>query len=64
MTETAVFFGGFIRWLLKGCKTKLGDEVHNRFEGTTFLKDYGLENYILGVFSSFVLICLLIWIIF
>jgi len=23
-------FGGFVRWLLKGCKTKLSDEIHGR----------------------------------
>ena len=56
--------GAFIRWLLKGCKTKLVDEIHGRFEGTTFLKDYDFENYFLGLFSVFVFICLLIWVMF
>ena len=32
MIETAEHIGGFVRWLLKGCKTKLGDEIHGRLE--------------------------------
>ena len=34
--------GAFVRWLLKGCKTKLKYEV---FDNT----DYDRENYLIGI---------------
>lgn len=44
----ANWVGAFFRWLLKGCKTKLRDEIDGNFEGT-FIKDYETENIILGI---------------
>jgi hypothetical protein len=34
MPETARWLGGFIRWLLKGCKTNLVDEMQGNLEAT------------------------------
>ena len=34
MPETARWIGGFIRWLLKGCKTSLKDEVEGNLDAT------------------------------
>lgn len=51
MPETTKHLGAFIRWLLKGCKTKLIDEVDGNFE-PKILRSYDAENYILGLISS------------
>ena len=56
--------GGFIRWLFKGCQTNLGDEVHGRLESKTFLKDYDLENYIIGITATVIILGLAIWMFF
>jgi hypothetical protein len=55
MPETARWFGGFIRWLLKGCKTSLSDEIHGRLE-PTWGKNYDFENYIIGLVSMSIII--------
>ena len=34
MPETAMWLGGLIRWLLKGCNTNLKDEVQGNLEAT------------------------------
>lgn len=34
MFGVATFVGGVMRWLLKGCKTKLKDEIDGNFEPT------------------------------
>lgn len=46
--------GALIRWLLKGCKTKLKDEVNGNLEAT-WGRSYGIENYIIGVISLLIL---------
>jgi hypothetical protein len=48
MPETAKHLGGFIRWLLKGCKTRLRDELDSALE-PTWGGSYGMENYIKAV---------------
>lgn len=52
MASWAMLLGGFVVWLLKGCKTKLKDEID----------DDDIRNYIVGVATVGVLlvsICLL-----
>jgi len=39
--------GAFVRWLFKGCKTKLRDEIEGNFEATWGVT-YDMENYIIG----------------
>ena len=55
MIETADHIGGFVRWLLKGCKTKLGDEIHGRLE-PKWLKSYDTENYIIGLITCIIIV--------
>ncbi len=64
MPEWGMLIGGFIRWLFKGCRTNLGDEVHGRLEPTTFLKDYDLENFFLGIITVIIILGLTIIIFF
>ncbi len=52
---TTKFLGGFIRWLIKGCRTKLKDEVEGNLE-PKWLKSYGTENYIIGLITSIIMI--------
>lgn len=57
----AKLLGGFIRWLIKRCKTSLRDEIEGNFEGT-WGSTYSTENYIIGI--STVIIILVIVAIF
>lgn len=53
--------GGLVRWLLKGCKTKLRDEIEGNLEGT-WCSSYSTENYIIGI-SIVILILIVVLII-
>ena len=44
----AKLLGGLIRWLIKGCKTSLRDEIEGNFEGS-WGGTYSTENYIIGL---------------
>ncbi len=63
MPETARLLGGFVRWLIKGCKTKLGDEVNGLLEAT-WGSTYDLENYIIGLITSVIVIGIVILVFF
>ena len=63
MPETAMLVGGFIRWLLKGCKTKLKDEIEGDFKAT-WGGTYDTENYIIGVATAVVILGIVIWLFF
>ena len=63
MPETARWLGGFIRWLLKDCKTNLVDEMQGNLEAT-WVESYDFENYIIGIITAAILIGVLIWIAF
>ena len=63
MPETAMRLGGFIRWLLKGCKTNLKDEVQGNLEAT-WGGSYDCENYIIGIITAAILIGVFSWIAF
>jgi len=62
MPEWAEIIGAFLRWLLKGCKTKLKDEIEGNLL-PSWGKSYDFENFIIGV--AFVAICLslIVWLI-
>ncbi|HKM11919.1 MAG TPA: hypothetical protein PL115_01770 [Bacteroidales bacterium] len=47
--------GAFVRWLFKGCKTKLRDEIEGNFEATWGVT-YDMENYIIGNVTVLVMI--------
>ncbi len=63
MPETAELIGGFIRWLLKGCKTSLHDELEGNLDAT-WGGSYDFENYIVGLITSAIIIGLIIWMVF
>jgi hypothetical protein len=47
-----------IRWLFKGCKTKLSDEIHGKLPAT-WGSSYDAENLILGIIGSIIFILLI-----
>ena len=55
---TAMFIGAIVRWLFKGCKTKLRDEIDGNFV-PKILWSYDFENYIIGLLICIVLIALM-----
>ena len=55
--------GGFIRWLLKGCKTSLRDEVEGNLDAS-WGGSYDFENYIIGLITSIIIIGLIVWMFF
>ncbi len=61
--EIAKLIGGFIRWLLKGCKTSLQDEIEGNFDAT-WGGTYDTENYIIGVVTVVIILGIVIWLIF
>lgn len=63
MPETAKWIGGFIRWLLKGCKTSLRDEVEGNLDAS-WGGSYDFENYIIGLITSILIIGLIVWMFF
>jgi hypothetical protein len=61
MPEWAEFIGAIIRWLLKGCKTSLRDEIGGNFE-RSWGPSYDVENLIIGIVSVDILLVLILWI--
>lgn len=53
--EFAKLIGGFIRWILKGCKTRLQDEVEGNFDAT-WGGTYDSENYIIGLATVIIIL--------
>ena len=51
----AKHLGAFVRWLLKGCKTKLQDEIDGIFDAT-WGWTYDTENYIIGLVTVLIMI--------
>ena len=39
--------GAFVRWLFKGCRTKLKDEIEGNLD-SSWAGDYDIESYIVG----------------
>ena len=50
MGEWTVILGAFVRWLLKGCKTNLKDEIDGYYEPRW------VGNYITGLITSVIII--------
>ena len=63
MPETAKYIGAFIRWILKGCKSRLKDEINGSFE-PKWLSDYDTENLIIGYVSTIVILGFIIFLFF
>lgn len=63
MPEWAMYIGGFTRWLLKGCKTKLRDEVEGNLDAS-WGGSYDIENLIIGIITVSIILGLIIWLLF
>lgn len=63
MPETARWIGGFVRWLYKGCKTSLRDELEGNLDAT-WGGSYDTENYVLGVATVVVLLVFILFLAF
>jgi hypothetical protein len=53
------FIGAIIRWLIKGCKTSLKDEINGTLD-PTWGKSYDFENLIIGLLVSSLFIILIL----
>ncbi len=63
MYSAAIYIGAMIRWLVKGCKTNLKDELAGRLD-PRWGGSYDLENFIIGVISVGTVIGVIVWLIF
>ena len=63
MPEWAMYIGGLVRWLVKGCKTKLIDEVEGNLNATWGCS-YDFENLIIGIVIVVIIFGLIIWLMF
>jgi hypothetical protein len=59
----AKYIGAIVHWLLKGCRTKLSDEI-NGYPTATWGGSYDMENVIIGYFTIIIVFGLIIWIAF
>ncbi len=55
--------GGFIRWLFKGCRTSLQDEIEGNLDAT-WGGTYDTENYIIGIITTVIILGTIIWLVF
>jgi len=61
MPETAKWIGAFVRWLIKGCKTSLRDEI----EGCLTAKwggSYEIENYVIGIITAVIILAVILYV--
>lgn len=63
MPETARWLGGFIRWLLKGCRTSLQDEIGGNLDAT-WGKTYDTENYVIGLGTIVIILGIVVRLVF
>lgn len=59
MPEWAEFIGAIVRWLLKGCKTSLKDEIGGNLE-RSWGPSYDVENLIIGIIAVIVLLVIIL----
>lgn len=62
-TILAELIGGFIRWLIHGCKTRLKDELRGNLQAT-WGGSYEFENYIIGLATVAIIFGIIIRFIF
>jgi len=55
MIQIAQLIGAVLRWLYKGCRSSLKEEIHGNYDAK-WAGSYELENYIIGVIFAIVLI--------
>ena len=59
----AKLIGGFIHWLIHGCKTSLQDEVEGNLDAT-WGGSYNTENYIIGVVTVIIILGIVLSLVF
>ena len=52
---STIYLGAFVRWLLKGCKTNLRDELNGNLS-PKILNSYDTESYIIGLITAVIVI--------
>ena len=55
MIQIAQLIGAVLRWLSKGCKSSLKEEIHGNYDAK-WAGSYEIENYIIGVIFAVILI--------
>lgn len=63
MPEWAIYIGGLIRWIFKGCKTNFKDEIEGNFKAK-WGGSYDFENFIIGIIFTAIVLGLIIWMLF
>ena len=63
MPEWGAFIGGFVRWLFKGCKTNLRDELEGNLDAK-WGGTYEIENYVIGIITTVIILGVIIWLFF
>ena len=63
MPQWAEFIGAFVRWAIKGFKTKFSEELDGIFKPVTKLS-YDLENMILGYITVIIIGLIILWLAF
>ncbi len=53
--EILIIIVGFMRWILKGCKTDLGEEIHGKKNDEKNRKG---KNYLIGILIIIIIILL------
>lgn len=59
MIVNIIRIGAYIRWLLKGCKTNLQNEINGNFNAT-WGGTYETENFIIGIISIVIILGIVI----
>lgn len=62
MYSAAIYLGGFLRWLAKGCKTNLKDELEGNLD-PSWGGTYDFENFIIGVVFVAIVLGIIVWLI-
>jgi hypothetical protein len=60
MLEWVEAFGAFFRWVFKGFKTSLRDEVSGNFK-KSWGPSYDIENLIIGYAASIIILAIVYW---
>jgi hypothetical protein len=56
--EALIIFVGFFRWIFKGCKTNLKDEINGQKNGSSNIRG---KNYLFGLVIFMLIIVILIY---
>jgi len=63
MIPWTVTIGAFVRWLIKGCKTSLKDEIEGNFPAK-WGGSYEVESYVIGMVTVVILLGVILYLFF